>query len=278
MYRINRRPLAQPPLFPPPSDVLDHIEQVLLFGEPVETGRRFKRIWRLGNRRIDLQARTLSGQIGYTGSSQQEADRYDDVAREWVTELDTGANTARAPFVFHADTRYLAVLRAPTFSESAIPNVFNQLLARGEAARWNATDWDVEPLLDETDFLDWLGSVDSVQKVDFQAKLPNPSGRAEFDPVWERLDARRAKAIRETIEARDPSVGLVGINEDVTARAYIAMASSGYGWLRGQGRVEGRNQTYDQRAKVRKRSLPSVPQTWDEARERLTVLLQGLPE
>ncbi len=61
-YRINRRPLPEPTLFDDqPDDVLDHLTEVLLFGEPVVTGRRYQREWLLGARSIDTKEPPGSG-------------------------------------------------------------------------------------------------------------------------------------------------------------------------------------------------------------------------
>ncbi len=280
LYRINRRRF-EASLFADlqPEDALDHIAEVLLFGERVETGSAHKRTWVLGSRQIDEEGRTISGEMGYVSAGQHAADQYDDETQSWVSEIELMENTARAPFVFDAASRILGVLQAPGFTPKVVPNVFRILLNRGEQAREaRTTDWDVEPLLDKTEFLQWLREADAVEKVVFVAKLPNPTGREEFAPVWDRLEARRAKAIREEMEARDPDEGLQGIEEDEQSRAYIAMASDGYGWLSGKRRRNGKIQTYDQRNRIRRGALDSLPASWTEAGDRLRVLVKGLPE
>lgn len=280
LYRVNRRGL-EGNIFSElqPENVLDHITETLLFGERVETGRRHKRTWRLGNREIDVEGGTLSGELGYSSEGQHAADQYDDETQSWVTGVEPMENTARAPFVFDVGSRVLAVLQAPGFTPQVVPDVLRIILNRGERARDVATtEWDVEPLLDETEFLQWIREADAVEKVIFVAKLPNPTGRPEFDPVWDRLEAREAKAIREEMEARNPDRGLQGIAEDEQARAYMAMAGDGYGYIRGTRRRNGKTQTYDQRNRIRKEKLVSLPATWSEARDRLRALLKGLPE
>ncbi len=268
IYRVNRRPLPAPTLFAEqPDDVLDHITEVLLFGEMVETGRSNKREWILGNRDIDLKTRTLSGQIGYERPAERSADRYDEDAQEWRDVVDVIEQTARAPFVFSAESRILGILQHPTFSERTIPNVFTTLLNRGEDARaGQSTEWDVEPILDEIEFLEWLRQAESVEQVSFLAKLPNPSGLPEFEPVWSRLEEREAKSVREIMEARDPDRGLQGIDADSIARAYIAMASQGFGYVKGRRKRDNRQETYDQRSQVKRHIFSNLPRTWPEVK------------
>jgi hypothetical protein len=114
------------------------------------------------------------------------------------------------------------------------------------------------------DFLEWLRSAESVQKVTFAAKLPNPDGEREFEPVWSRLQERRAKALREIMEARDPDRGLDGVDRDEIARAFIAMAARGYGYVTGLRKNQNRIETYDQRNKGRRRYIGPLPGTWSE--------------
>jgi hypothetical protein len=84
LYRINRRPPSQLQLFTEqPESVLDHIAEVLLFGEPVITGRKNQREWRLGNRRIDLDSQQFTGQVGWERSDQRAGDRYNESSQQW---------------------------------------------------------------------------------------------------------------------------------------------------------------------------------------------------
>lgn len=277
LYRVNRRPLSTPTLFAKqPSDVLDHIAEVLLFGEIVETGRANKREWILGNRDIDLDTRTISGQIGYERPTERSSDRYDEETKEWRDAVDVIEQTARSPFVFHADSRVLGVLQHPSFSERTIPNVFAALMNRGEDARdHRSTEWDVEPILDEIEFLEWLRQAESVEHVSFVAKLPNPSGIPEFEPVWRRLEEREAKSIREIMEARDPERGLQGVEDDEIARAYIAMASQGFGYVKGRRMRNNRHETYDQRSQVKRHVFSDLPKSWTEVKLMIVDYLLG---
>jgi hypothetical protein len=237
LYRVNRRPLPQRSLFAEqPADVFDHFASVLLFGETVETGRRNRRLWRLGNRQILSDRQFLIGQLGYERPDERPTDRYDPEERVWVDAMDLMEATARAPFVFDGEGRLLAVLRHPTFNEDTLPEVFSSLLNRGERLRhFPTTEWDVEPILDEVEFIEWLRAADAIQSVTFVAKVPNPDAVAEFEPVWSRMQERKAKALREIMEARDPEVGLEGIEEDEISQAHIAMASTDSDTCRASG-------------------------------------------
>jgi hypothetical protein len=266
LYRVNRRPLLQASLFAEqPPDFFAHLLSVLLFGEVVDTGRQYQRFWRLGNRVVDERDNMLMGQIGYERAQHRPTDRYDEQTQAWTDDVSLTEATARAPFVIDGETRILAILRHPTFREETLPSVFTELLNQGEqrAFEYPTTEWDVEPILDETDFLTWLRSAEAVQRVTFVAKLPNPAGLPEFRPVWQRMEQRRAKAMRELMEARDPDLGLNEIEEDEIARAYVAMASEGYGYVTGRRKYRGRPEQYDQRRRVRKRHIAPVA-TWTD--------------
>jgi hypothetical protein len=77
LYRVNRRPLRQPTLgSEQPESILDHIFEVLLFGEEVVTGRRNKRRWILGNRRIDKRRQLVTGQVGWEAIGTEMTDKY----------------------------------------------------------------------------------------------------------------------------------------------------------------------------------------------------------
>lgn len=276
LYKVNRRPREQQSLFSTGEqrDVFDHFVEALLIGQPVETGRRYIREWVLGNRAIDVEQRILTGHVGYERQDERSSDHFNHETNEWETVVEEEETTGRAPFVFEADSGIVAVVKHPNFAETTLSYVFTTLLNMGEEAREAPTTvWDVEPLLDEENFLQWLRRADAVHKVTFVAKLPNPDGLEEFEPVYSRLEARRAKALREIMQARNEEVGLQGIEEDRISQAYIAMGSRGYGYVRGEGRRANRATTYDQRERVRRISIHEPPQTWTEmARDVIGVL------
>jgi len=275
LYRINRRPMPEQSLFDvePPPNVLDHVAEVLLFGEEVETGRKNKRHWILGNRNIDEQNGTLAGQIGWESRGIESTGRYDSSRREWVDDLDQRARAARAPFVFESDGRTLAILKHPSFSESTLSEVFKALLQRGENRRgFHTTDWDVEPIGDTGSFREWLSNADVVNQVQFVAKRPNPDGLDEFGQVWERMNQHKASLLREIMEAADPEVGLVDLEGDQVVNGYLAMSEHAFGYVTARGTRDGRLTRFDQRSAVARRQTEPLPSSWTEAVGVITAL------
>lgn len=277
LYRINRRPLAQLTLWSEqPESVLDHVVEVLRFGDEVVTGRRHQRTWRLGNRNIDDRRGVLTGQVGWQATGTEAADRYDDQRLEWVDVVGERGRTARAPFAFDADTRVLGVLRHPSFGETVLPKVFTTLLNRGESDRSaRSTDWEVEPIGDPSSFREWLRSTDVVERVQLVAKLPNPEGLEDFGQVWQRMEAHKAKVIREIMEAANPTVGLVDLERDDVVAAYLAMGERAFGYVTATGVRDGRSTRFDQRAKVARRQTRQLPSSWSEV---LAVLVDFVKE
>lgn len=263
LFKVNRRPRPQN-LFgdTQPNDVLDHLVEALLFGEPIITGRKVHRTWRLGNRSIDLKSRSLTGQIGWERVDQETVDAYDPKRQRWIDIVQPTGHSARSVFAFDATTRHLAIVKHPSFSDTVLPALFRELLNRGEAARpAPTTDWDVEPVLDEAEFRDWLGATTAVERVRFVAKLPNPGGLDEFEEVWRRLNDLKASRIEETIQAQDPDSGLGDIAADPVSAQFIAMASHAFGYITAIGAVDGRPTKYDQREQV-KRFYHNFPEGW----------------
>jgi hypothetical protein len=266
LYRVNRRPLAQQSLFAQqPDDVFDHIVEVLPFGSEVITGRRDKRIWRLGNRDIDPNMRILVGQVGWEATGTGAADKYDPERQAWEDAVGDRGRTARAPFVFDGVTRILAVLKHPTFDEKTIPYVFRTLLQQGERTRPNqATDWDVEPIGDTATFKEWLRTTDVVQKVQFVAKMPNPDGLDAFGLVWHRMAQHRARVLKEIMEAENWDIGLVELEDDRVVDAYLAMSENAFGYVTADGTRDGKRTRFDQRSQVARHHTEELPGSWME--------------
>src|SRR5260370_26344835 len=86
LYRMNRRPpVAGETLFGQPHDLLAHIEEVLTLAQgTVETGRRFKRQWRIGNKVFDHVAGTFTGIVGWARSGTTWSSFWDDESQAWV--------------------------------------------------------------------------------------------------------------------------------------------------------------------------------------------------
>jgi hypothetical protein len=271
LYKINRRtPLTGETLFPPPDDVLSHLEEVLSFPVSYETGRAHKRLWHIGNKVFDYAAGTFTGRVGWTRSAEVVSPEWDEEHQEWSDRIVPGDVTVVAPFAFIASGRYLGVLRHSSFSETTVADVFTQILNRGEARRAvPTTEWDVEPVGDEQEFFEWVAATDRVTKVDFVFKRPNPDAERAFEALFARLDSLEARQIREAILARDDDRGLnkQALRQDPTSRQFIAAAMAAFGYVVGLGFLRGRRVKYDQRRQVARERIENVAATWDGATE-----------
>ena len=107
LYRINRRPpLAGETLFGQPEDLLAHLEEVFnLAHGTVETGRRFKRQWRIGNKVFDHDAGTFTGLIGWARSGTTWSSFWDEDAQAWVDRQVPSDISSVGPFAFVVDGR-----------------------------------------------------------------------------------------------------------------------------------------------------------------------------
>jgi len=265
---VNRRLVDQLSILGQPEP-FGHFVNVLQFGEPVETsGRGGRRTWFLGHGETpadaDYEARILIGQIGWVREEALPQTHFDTSAGRWIDDLAAGSVGNHAPFLYHGDSQRLAVLMHPSFRPNTIAYVFSALLNRGEQRQAGTiAEWSAEPLLDVESFRVWLAETHAVQKVTFVAKLPNPDGMEAFEEVLERLQARKAAALTETWEARDPAEGLHDIEDDQDARQMLAMAERGYGHVRARGISEsGRQKVYNQKQRVRREMTPPLPSTW----------------
>jgi hypothetical protein len=252
-----------------PDSVMDHIVEVLHFGKAVVTGAGDRqREWILGNRRIFQGENALAGQIGWQRDDQQQASRYVPETQEWRDEVESAGRSAHAPFVFDGNTRILGVLKHSTFGEATVARVFQDLLREGEQQRkWPSTEWSVEAILDERDFLTWLHSVQSVTSIKLVAKLPNPDGLEEFGPIWEDMQARSARLISTKMVAANEEVGLQGLEDDPRITGNLAMGKQGFGYVQARGRRSGHKTVYDQREKVAREVVDDLGQTWEQAEE-----------
>ena len=268
LYRVNRRPLSHPTLGgdDPPESVMDHIVEVLRFGEKVPTGPAARqREWLLGNRHILRGESALTGQVGWERDVEEQTSRYDRETQEWRDEVGVAGQSARAPFAFDGNTRVLGVLKHASFRETTIAHVFQTLLREGEnAMEWPTTEWSVEPILDERDFFAWLESVQSVTSITMVAKLPNPDGLEEFGPVWQEMQDRQARLISTKLVAADDEVGLQGLRQDARLQGNLAMGTQGFGHVLAKGRQNGHDKPFDQRDKVAREVVDELGQTWEE--------------
>jgi hypothetical protein len=248
---------------------MDHIVEVLQFGKHIVTGKAgHQRDWILGNRNILPDLSALTGQIGWQQHDEQQTSRYVTETQMWQDEIEPMERAARAPFAFDPRTRVLGVLKHPSFSEVAVPNVFQTILRDGEKEReWPSTEWSIEPILDERDFLSWLHSVQAVTSITLVAKMPNPDGLEEFGPVWNEMAHRRARLITMQMLAANEDEGLQGLEQDTRVQGNLAMGRQGFGYVKALARRHGRETVFDQRKKVVREVTDELGTTWDEAAE-----------
>jgi hypothetical protein len=246
------------------------MEEVLSYPVVVQSGRRHRREWRIGNKVFDQQAGTLTGMIGWTRTAAALSSVWDEDRQSWVDRFVAADQSAVAPFAFAADGRFLGVLRNSSFAETTLATVFRDILNRGESARSApTTDWDVEPVGDEQGFYDWVASTDQVLKVEFVFKRPNPDADREFEELFARMDELEARQIRESINALDPDRGLSkqALRNERTSRMFITAAMAAFGYVVGNGVSHGQKVRYDQRTHAARERLQNVSPTWDAATE-----------
>lgn len=255
LYRVNRRPFAQGNLFASqPESFLDHLVECLLFGTEVETGRRHRRRWILGNRTIRTDQGLLGGYVGYSADEVKGTDQYNYETQEWEDDLELGERKARAPFIIVESSRVLAVLRHPTFSEGSIPVVFESLLRQGELEREGdtTTDWAVEPLLDNTEFQTWLAQVGVLDRLRFKVKLPNPDSADLFEEISKHLQEEDAELVHD-LKPRDKARGLNKSLSDPMSQGLLEMARRSFARVTARGRsTSGRTTEYNQLRRVRR--------------------------
>ena len=243
LYRINRRSLLALDLFTEileaerPEPVLVHLaENLTAFDPTAESGRRYKRFWRVGNVAESVDRAVLTGRLGWRRSGEA---------------LDT-------------------VLRHSSFAEKTLAKVLTELLNAAERERRvPTTDWDVEPIGDEGEFFEWVNQTDRVTSVEFVFKRPNPDAEDAFQELFARLDSLRAEQIREVVSTSDGNLGLdkQGLERDPVSRSFLAAAMVAFGYVVGRGVHNGRKVKYDQRSRVARERLSNVSPSWEGATE-----------
>lgn len=248
-FRINRRPHAQGRLLttPLPENFVDHLAQALLFGETIMIGKSGDRRWRLGNRRIDRDGRFIAGLMGWESDELREEDSYDATSARWVSSIEEGSRAVISPFAILANTRTLLVAKHNSYAESTIATVFRTLLNLGEESsqEYSTTSWDIEPILDDVQFEEWLRGMSTLDKLTFVAKLPNPDAEDAFLEVYEHLDGMNAGEMRHTLKCRDSDRGLTtDFSRDRLSLGLLEMAKRGYAAITASA--------YDSMAKLRR--------------------------
>jgi len=277
LYRINRRPIGADSMLPEkmPDDALDHFNRVFPNGWRVETkGGGGNRIWRSGGVELDPDARVITGKLGWHPAEEEAVTDYDEIAEDWVVSIEAPHGRVVLPFAFDGDTRILAVLRKGRSRATTIGGVFETILRENECdLEKPTTEWSVEPILDPRDFAEWLNSMDVVREVEFVAKLPNPTPTLAYEDVFGRMRDRGATRLTENFHSNRAG-GLQNVQEDDDFRQAEAMASEGFANLRGVGEREGRKTRYNQSERVRRATIPHLPDSWDEMRNVLTSFLK----
>lgn len=216
VFRVNRRPFGEDTLLPAkiPGDAFDHFVRVLAPGWEVVTGRRNQRTWKVGGIKLDEGQRMLTGKLGWAPRETELVEEWSDEDKDWVPSIAAPHGGRVLAFGFDGSSRLLAVLRDSSSHSTTIAGVVEKILRENEREMTEpTTEWSVEPILDERDFLAWLGSQDIVEWASFAAKLPNPEPREEFQKLVGRMEQRRATKFTETLSS-DRGEGLVGVQED----------------------------------------------------------------
>ena len=257
VYRINRRPRPQGKLFAvQPDNFMDHLVECLRVGdETVTKGHGHERHWMIGNRHISSNLDSFSGRIGFRSPDVEVSESYDSASGDWLTNVVETERTVTAPFAVAAGTRFLAVAKHKSFSESVLPKVFEQVLRAGEEAReYPTTDWAVEPVLDEHDFERWLRGTAVLQSIRFEVKLPNPDAEESFLQLHKHLDSAGAGEMTHSLKPRDPEAGLnKDFEQEPISQGLMAMARKSFAQLRAKGTGKtGSTREYSQTRRVRR--------------------------
>lgn len=271
-YRINRRPIgADASLFAPEADLVGHLRRVLDFAEPGSSGRKHKRLWRLGNLQFNGEEGTFTGHFGWARSGEAVAQGWDTDAHEWIDRIVTRDDSAVSPVAFTLAGRILGIMKHPSFStEDVLDSVLSEILNKGESRLdFPTTVWSVEPLGDTNEFRTWVDQVDQLNFLRLVFKRPNPDGAPEFQELFDRLDRFAAESIEEDIRARDETVGLDkdAVLSDPQTKGFLHAAMIAFGRVFALGRKNGKNVTYDQRHRVLRDKIDSVGSDWDTATE-----------
>ncbi|MEU7890256.1 hypothetical protein AB0B54_32550 [Microbispora bryophytorum] len=268
IFRVNRRPDGS--LFEQPNNFFAHLLEVLSYPVQAETGRRHKRVWHIGNKDYSPEEDVLSGVFGWARSGEAVEQLWDEATQTWVERVVLDDVTAVAPFTLIGDGRYLGILRHSSFTEGNVADALKQILNKGESRRNPpTTSWDVEPVGDLQDFLQWMREVDSVVRVDFVFKRPNPDAESDFEELFHRLDRLEAEQIRESVSSRDADRGLSkeALRTDPVTRGFISAAMAAFGYVVAAGLSQGKRTKYDQRRRVARERLENVDESWDGATE-----------
>jgi hypothetical protein len=165
---------------------------------------RYGRTWRI-SRSYERSRGILSGRIGFIKEGDVVTYGWDPDAEDFRTEEASGG--VIVPFIIDADEKLLAFqLRSGLVRPTTFTGAFQGLLNLSAVYRWQ-----VQPLVIERSFSDWIESVQVITEVRFRLQRPNPNwrGRREVEHIVEELDAEVARlearaAEGETLNTNSP--------------------------------------------------------------------------
>lgn len=280
-YRVNRRELSQLNLLgTQPDSFVDHLAEVLLFGHAVSVARRGERIWQLGNRRISSDRGTISGVIGWQSQESREEDYFNQESAEWVSRVEQSNRATIAPFSIETDERKLLVVKHPSFAETTLASVFRSILNDGENQRslGPTTDWDVEPILDDIEFFDWLQTIAVLSQISFDVRLPNPDSEEEFEELHRYLESMRASQMKHTLKPSNPERGL---STDLTSHpltaGMIQMAKHGFASIAASALdSSSKIKRFIQKNRTMRTTRTLASETHNDARDELASLIANI--
>lgn len=273
-YRVNRREVSQLSFSgTQPDSFVDHLVEVLLFGHTVSVARRGERTWQLGNRNISSDSGTVSGVIGWQSQESREEDYFNRELAEWESRVEQSNRAVIAPFSIDTDQRKLLVVKHPSFAETTLASVFRSILNDGENERslGSTTSWDVEPILDDIEFFEWLRTIAVLSQISFDVRLPNPDSEEAFEEVHRYLEDMQASQMKHTLKPADPERGLsTDLNGHPLTAGMIEMAKRGFASIAASAfDSKARLKRFIQKNRTMRKTRTLVSETYNEARDEL---------
>ena len=280
-YRVNRRALPQLSLLgTQPDSFVDHLAEVLLFGHPVTVARRGERTWQLGNRDINSDNSTISGVIGWQSKESREGDYFNRESAEWESRVEQTNRAVTAPFSIATDQRRLLVVKHRSYAETTLATVFRSILNDGENERpiGPTTSWDVEPILDDIEFFDWLQTIAVLSKISFDVKLPNPDAEETFEEIHQYLIDMQASQMQHTLMPSDPDVGLsTDLNSHRLTSGLIEMAKRGFASISASALDSSANiRRFTQKNRTLRQTRTLMSKTYNAARDELASYISSI--
>ena len=168
------------------------------------------------------------------------------------------------------------------FIETTLATVFRSILNDGESQRslGPSTNWDVEPILDDTEFFDWLRTIAVLSKIKFDVRLPNPDSEEAFEDIHQYLDEMRASQMLHTLTPVDPDVGL---STDLTSNRFTAglieMAKRGFASITASALDSGAKiKRFIQNNRTMRKTRTLMSETYNEARDELASQVSNMLE